>query len=217
MPGFSELGHRLYSWAAADADARGMAERRRALMSGLAGVVCEVGGGEGRMIPHLEESVTRYLLVEPGAAARAEAERAQAERGMRGSSVRVEVLEGVAEALPLPDRSVDAVVTSLVLCSVTDLERALSEFRRVLKPGGVLRFYEHIVSERPVVARLEALADPAWSRFAGGCRLTRDTPAEIERAGFVITSLERFSFRPLPVPPQVAHVMGEARVAGRGA
>jgi ubiquinone/menaquinone biosynthesis C-methylase UbiE len=104
-------------------------------------------------------------------------------------------VEGRAEALPFPDRTFDHVVTSIALCSVTDLDAAVAQIHRVLRPGGSLRFLEHVRGEGRV-ARWQDRLTPIQRRIADGCHLNRDTAAAIEAAGFRITTLERF---PLPM------------------
>jgi ubiquinone/menaquinone biosynthesis C-methylase UbiE len=125
-------------------------------------------------------------------------------------AVPVTVLDGVAESLPAADASVDVVVSSLVLCSVAEPACALAEAVRVLKPGGQLLFYEHVRSAHRLLAALEDLLTPLWSRLAGGCHPNRDTAATIAAAGLTIRSLERFGFSVLPGNPPLAHVLGVA-------
>jgi ubiquinone/menaquinone biosynthesis C-methylase UbiE len=124
----------------------------------------------------------------------------------------VDFFARVPVRLPPPDASFDAGIASLVLCSVPDQQRALGEYRRVIRPGGELRFYEHVISHRPMAARLQRVADAVfWPRVGGGCHLSRDTGAAIERARFSVESIERFSFTPgAPVPP-LPHILGVAR------
>jgi ubiquinone/menaquinone biosynthesis C-methylase UbiE len=107
------------------------------------------------------------------------------------------------------------VVTSLVLCSVPDQGCALAEIARVLRPGGELRFYEHVRSTRRPIGWLQQAVAPAWSRLAGGCHPDRDTTAAITEAGFRITSLERFGFSPQRGAPPLAHVLGRASAPSR--
>lgn len=118
----------------------------------------------------------------------------------------------MAEELAFGDGSFDAGVASLVLCTVTDPDRALAELFRVIRAGGELRFYEHVVAERPLAARLMRLADATvWPLVAGGCRMARDTGAAIERAGFAIESCDRCSERMTPFDPPKPHILGVAR------
>ena len=104
------------------------------------------------------------------------------------------VVDGLADALPAEDASFDAGVASLVLCSVPDQRSALAELYRVIRPGGELRFYEHVVARSPRFARAQHIVDPVWTRIAGGCHLDRDTAAAIEAARFSVESIRRFSF-----------------------
>lgn len=94
--------------------------------------------------------------------------RARAVELAESATVAVEVLDGVADALPLADGKCDAVVMSLVMCSVPDQRAALAEVRRVLRPVGELRFYEHVRSNHCIIGLAEDAASPIWSRLAGG-------------------------------------------------
>ena len=117
----------------------------------------------------------------------------------------------VAGRLPAEDGSFDAGVASLMLCSVPDQRRALAELFRVIRPAGELRFYEHVIAQRPAAARLQRLADATvWPRLAGGCHLSRDTAGAIELAGFVVERRERFPFSPGGFP-KIPHILGIAR------
>jgi SAM-dependent methyltransferase len=120
----------------------------------------------------------------------------------------VRVVAGHADALPAGDAGVDA-VTSLVLCTVPDQSRALAEIRRVLVPGGRLRYYEHVRSDG-VTGVLEDAVRPLWTRIAGGCHPNRRTSDGIRAAGFVIEDEERFSWRPVRLSPASDHVIGRA-------
>ena len=123
------------------------------------------------------------------------------------------VLPGTAESQPLEDESVDAVVASLVLCSVPDQARALRESWRVLRPGGELRFYEHVHADRQPLRAVLEIADRSglWPKLGGGCHPNRDTLQAINEAGFVVESCERFPFSPSPVIPRIPHILGIAR------
>jgi len=186
---------------------RGEDEHRERLLAGLSGRVIEVGAGNGLNFPLYPPTVDKVLALEPEALLRKAALEAAAE-----ARVKVEVVDSVAGALPVADASQDAGVASLVLCSVPDQEWALAELRRVIKPGGELRFYEHVIANRPVASRLMRLADATiWPRIAGGCHMARDTGAAIEEAGFAIERIERFGFSPAAVVPSTPHILGVAR------
>jgi ubiquinone/menaquinone biosynthesis C-methylase UbiE len=210
----SEVEHprfaRLYLRFARQADARGAAEHRDRLLAGASGTVVEVGAGHGGNFAHYPDTVARVIAVEPEPTLRAEAERAAA-----AAAVDVTVLDGIADALPVEDDVADVAVCSLVLCTVPDQQRALAEISRVLKPGGELRFYEHVIAERQPMRVALQVADRStlWPRVAGGCHGSRDTAAAIRDAGYEIERLERFGFRAGPLMPTIPHILGIARAA----
>jgi ubiquinone/menaquinone biosynthesis C-methylase UbiE len=199
---------RLYPRVAARADLRGAAEHRRRLLHGLAGRVVDVGAGDGRNFVHYPPAVTEVVAVEPETTLRALAAEAA-----REVTVPVTVIPGLADRLPFADGELDAAVVSLVLCSVPDQARALSELRRVLRPGGELRFYEHVISRRQPKRALLRLADGSgvWPALAAGCHLARDTGAAIAAAGFEIERCDRLDFRSAPLEPRLAYILGSAR------
>jgi ubiquinone/menaquinone biosynthesis C-methylase UbiE len=198
---------RMYPQAAATADARGGAEHRRRLLAGLQGRVIEIGAGHGGNFAHYPASVAEVVAVEPEPDLRAKASDAAS-----SAPVPVRVVAGTADALPVEDAGFDGAVFSLVLCTVPDQARALAEARRALRPGGELRFYEHVVDERPIPARLERLFDATiWPRIAGGCHTARDTESAIRSAGFDVVDVDRFAFRPGALMPPIRHIIGTAR------
>lgn len=191
---------RFYERFSQGAEKRGLADKRRNVLAGLHGRVVEVGAGNGLNFAQYPPEVDEVVAVEPEPYLRARA----AERA-REAVVRVNVVDGTAEALPLEDASVDAAVVSLVLCSVPDQAAALEELRRVLKPGGELRVLEHVVSESAPVARFQSFATRAgWRHINAGCNLDRDTAAALRRAGFDTGELERSRFQGLPLIVGVA-------------
>lgn len=196
---------RFYLWMSNGRDPE--MKHRRAVLAGLSGQVIEVGAGNGLNFPHYPAEVTRVLAVEPEPILRAAAVEASGE-----APVPVEVVDGIADQLPAVDGEFDAAVASLVLCSVPDQSTALAELRRVIRRGGELRFYEHVVSHRPGRARMMRFADATfWPRVGGGCHMARDTAPAIEAAGFEIERIDRFPFSPgVPVPP-LPHIVGVAR------
>ncbi len=169
----------------------------------------EVGAGHGLNFAHYPPTVEEVLAVEPEPYLRALA----TERAGR-AAVPIRVVDGVAEQLPADEEAFDAAVASLVLCSVPDQGEALAELRRVLRHGGELRFYEHVRSSRPRVARVQQLADgTVWPAVAGGCHTSRDTLAALAEAGFHTEEVERFEFRPCALAFLTApHVLGRAAI-----
>jgi ubiquinone/menaquinone biosynthesis C-methylase UbiE len=197
---------RMYERISAESERRGTAEHRDRALSGLTGRVIEVGAGNGMNFDHYPNTVTEVVAVEPD-----DYLRGLAERAAEKATVSIRVVGGHSTALPADDASFDAAVASLVLCSVSDVPAALAELRRVLKPGGELRFFEHVRSEKPWFGVLEDAITPLWSRVGGGCHPNRDTTAAIRSAGFDIDELDRFYYAPLRFFPSHAHVLGRAR------
>lgn len=188
-------------------DRGGIAERRAELLSGLSGAVVEIGCGNGLNFAHYPTTVTRVLAVEPDPYLRGLAERAAAE-----APVSIEVVDGVADQIPADDGTFDAAVASLMLCSVPDQPTALRELHRVLKPGGQLRFMEHVRSTSPGLARVQQTLDATiWPRIFGGCHVGRDTPTVIGESGFTVVEATRFAFPAGGLPqPNKPHIIGSA-------
>lgn len=198
---------RLYARVSPGMDREGMADYRARLLAGLSGRVVEVGCGNGRNFAHYPPSVAQVLAVEPDPYLRALAERAAAR-----SRVRIEVVDAVAGELPAADGAFDAAVACLVLCSVPDQQAALGELRRVLKPGGELRFLEHVRAADPGFVRFQRVMDATvWPLLAGGCHTGRDTESAITGAGFTLARIERFDFPQARLrPPASPHIVGTA-------
>ena len=160
------------------------AYRERAI-SVAEGCVLEVGIGSGLNLPLYQRGVDRVIGIEPSARllqmARVAASRAE---------LPVELIEGSAEAIPLGNGSIDTVVTSWTLCTIPDVQRALAEMRRVLRPDGRLVFVEHGQAPDSNVRRWQDRLTPLWKRLAGGCHLNRDVDGLIESAGFRIERLD---------------------------
>ena len=196
------MRQRIFAWAMARFG--GKAERylglyKSRLLGGLSGTVLEIGPGAGANLAYVPKGV-RWIGVEPNRFMLPHLRREAARLGMR-----IELIDGAAESLPLPDGSVDAVISTLVLCSVTDQSRVLGEIRRVLKPGGKFVFIEHVAAPRGTgLRRAQHWICPLWRRMGDGCHPDRETWVAVENAGFRALELERFD-APLPlVRPHIA-------------
>jgi ubiquinone/menaquinone biosynthesis C-methylase UbiE len=172
----------------------GLTELRRQLLAPLSGRVLEIGAGTGRSVPLYPDTVTELTLAEPDRHMRARLEDAV---GRQPRSITIDHSPG--EHLGFPDDSFDAVVCSLVLCSVRDQGAVLREIRRVLTPGGQFVFIEHVAAtDRPRRLFGQRALQPLWRLLAGNCHLTRYTDDAIAAAGFTITEMERASLRAAP-------------------
>jgi ubiquinone/menaquinone biosynthesis C-methylase UbiE len=161
----------------------GMRRRRCTLVGGAFGRVVEIGAGTGLNVAHYPEEIAELVLIEPEPGMR----RRLARRLERHGRV-AQIIDAPAERLPLADASVDTVVSTLVLCTVNDPERALREIARVLRPDGQLLFIEHVrASSRFLAACQDNLLQP-WRRFAGGCLCNRPTVELMRACGFAVAS-----------------------------
>jgi ubiquinone/menaquinone biosynthesis C-methylase UbiE len=205
----TDVSHPLFARLAAFLASReGDVERdyRRETLAGLRGRVLEIGSGSGPNFPHYPESVTELVSVEPESNLRAKAEAAA-----RSAGAPIRVVDAVAERLPFEDGSFDAAVAVLVLCSVPDQVAALAELHRVVKPGGELRFYEHVIGSSRRLATIQRALAPGLARVFGGCRADRDTGAAIEAAGFRLERHRRFLRRTVMDAPAAPRILGVAR------
>ncbi len=184
-----------------------LAALRADLLGSLAGEVLEIGAGTGANLRHYPRHI-RLTCAEPDPAmlARARSRLAPSRGGPPA------LILATAESLPVASGSVDAVVSTLVLCTVTDPVRALEEVARVLRPGGRLLFIEH-VRATGWPGRVQDVVRPAWAWFAGGCTLNRHTEAAIAGAGFRFVHLSRRPLGRLPVISGVATLDAPRRAA----
>jgi ubiquinone/menaquinone biosynthesis C-methylase UbiE len=160
---------------------------RAELLRDLAGEVLEVGAGTGSTLGLYPKAVTRLVMCEPDPHMR---------RKLMEKRGTIEISDAPAEKLPFENDSFDAVVCSLVLCSVRDQRSALSEIARVLKPGGKLVFLEHVAADgKPERLKWQGRIEPVWKHLMGNCHLTRRTEAAIAAAGLSIESIQRESIR----------------------
>jgi len=173
---------------------RSLGKWRRRLTADLSGVVVEIGSGSGLNIEHLPDSVERLFAVEPS-----EVARRLASRRVERSTVPVEHIGLDGASIPLDDASCDAALATFALCTIPDVETALTEVMRVLRPGGRFHALEHGLAPDAPVRRWQHRLEPMQKRLADGCHLTRDPVALITSAGFeVIETSSRYGRGPKP-------------------
>ena len=171
----------------------GLAQHRNTLLGQAHGRVLEIGGGTGANLPYSGPGVEELVLTEPE-----EPMARRLEKKLAGSSLPARLVDAPAEKLPFEDGSFDVVVSTLVLCTVDDPERALQEAHRVLKPGGRLLFLEHVRSDDAKLARWQDRLNGVQKRFACGCNCNRPTLDTIKGHGFSIADVEHGRFPKAP-------------------
>jgi ubiquinone/menaquinone biosynthesis C-methylase UbiE len=194
-----------FLWAA---ERMGMRGYRQELLSRARGYTLEIGGGTGLNLPYYPGDLDELVVAEPDAAMRSRLER----RASRGA-LRARVVDAPAERLPFADRSVDTVVSTLVLCTVDAPDVALQEIARVLRPDGQLLFIEHVRSDSPALASWQDRLAGPWRRFACGCRCNRATAELIVTCGLELEVASEASWRAMP-PIMRPLVVGRARKRG---
>jgi SAM-dependent methyltransferase len=178
--------------------------RKRRVFARLPPEVVELGPGVGANLRHLPAG-TMLIGIEPNRAMHARLRTAARRRG-----IRLDLRERMAEQTGLPDASADAVISSLVLCSVQDPDAVLAEIRRILRPGGAFRFAEHVVAPRRGLTRLaQRVLRRPWAWTFEGCSCERDLEGAIRAAGFATVEVERFRIR-TPFIPFNTHIAGIA-------
>jgi SAM-dependent methyltransferase len=198
------FGKRVHAWLLARFGGRYermVAERKQKLFAGLRGEILEIGPGAGPNLCYYTKDC-RWIGVEPNPFMHPYLRQAAARAGL---SIDIRSIE--AERLPATDSSIDAVVSTLVLCSVRDPEEVLHEIHRVLKPGGRFLFLEHVAApEGTRLRRVQRFIRPMWKCLADGCHPDRETSAAIMRAGFSAVEMEHFRLPLGPVGTQVAGI-----------
>ncbi|MCC6801943.1 MAG: methyltransferase domain-containing protein [Anaerolineae bacterium] len=197
---------RFFAWFTANESTSGYDDLvepyKQALLSGLSGAVLEIGAGTGANFAYYPPGI-RWIGIEPNVFMHPHLLEAANAHGIIG-----EVRAEVAERLPVEDASIDAVVSTLVMCSVSNQRGVLSEIRRVLRPGGRYVFVEHVAApEHSPTWWVQKLIKPFWSALGDGCQPDRDTAAAIERAGFSQVEIQTFR---APLPVASPHIAGSA-------
>ena len=180
---------------------------RARVCEGLQGAVVEVGFGTGLNAPYYPTEVRKVVAIEPSRVCMHIAEPRIAK-----ASVPVEYGGLTGEHLDLPSAEFDAVLSTWTLCTIPNLERALTEMRRVLKPGGSFHFVEHGHVPDEKIIRWQERLEPLNKRLAGGCHLTRHISKYIEYAGFDIQKLDTYYFKG---EPKIFGSMYEGRAISR--
>jgi SAM-dependent methyltransferase len=199
------LRRRIFAWMMSKGNAkyeRAVAERKRALLGALTGTVVEIGPGAGANLGYFVPGI-RWIGMEPNPFMHAYLKQEAERHGLE-----VDLRQGSAEQLDIEDSGADAVVSTLVLCSVPDPAGVLKEIRRVLKPGGRFVFIEHVAAPRGSwLRRLQRALRPLSKAFADGCHPDRETWRAIQDAGFARVDLEHFR---APAPIISPHIAGVA-------
>jgi len=199
---WGRLFARVYNRCMADTEDAGLRDRRRELLAAAAGRTVELGAGTGVNLALYPEAVEELVLTEPFPP--------MAKQLRERAGDKATVIEAPAEALPIPDASIDTAVATLVLCTVDDVPATLAEVSRVLKPGGRLLYLEHVRSSDPGVARWQDRLERPWRFIGHGCRCNRDTVAAIAASPLEV---ERVEHGRLPKAPAIVRplVAGSAR------
>jgi len=192
----------VYDRLMAGTEEAGLSDHRHGILAEARGRTVELGAGTGLNLAHYPDGVDELILTEPFPP--------MAKQLRERAGDRAEVIEAPADALPIPDASIDTAVATLVLCTVDDVPATLAEVSRVLKPGGRLLFVEHVRSSDPGTARWQDRLRGPWQFMGHGCRCNRDTLAAIEASALEIDSVDHGE---LPKSPPIVRplVVGSAR------
>jgi SAM-dependent methyltransferase len=185
---------------------RDLGPYKRQVFADLPGEVVEIGSGVGANLRYLPAGAT-LVAVEPNRSMHAGLRAAAHEHG-----IALDLQERTAESTGLPDASVDAVISSLVLCTVRDPAAALAEIRRILRPGGTFRFVEHVVAAPRTGTRVaQRVFRRPWAWTFEGCSCERDLEGAVREAGFAEVSVQRYRVH-TPFLPFNTQIAGVARV-----
>lgn len=194
MSFYGSVFTKIYDPFLAWGERAGMRALRRSVIAQARGSVLEIGAGTGLNLSAYPPAVTELTLAEP------EPSMVDRLHEVGGADARTpRVVQAGAESLPFPDASFDTVVSTLVLCTVDDVDASLAEVRRVLRPGGELLLIEHVRAESPGLARWQDRLHGPWHAFGYGCNCNRDTRAALAGSGFTVDRLTPARWRRMPV------------------
>ncbi len=174
-----------YDYAMRSTEKRCLQGWRKELLAQAHGDLLEIGAGTGVNLPHYPDHVNRIILSEPDSHMRKQLQRETDQFQQQ----RLNITPWGADSIEMPDGSFDTIVSTLVLCSVPNLETSLNEIYRLLRPNGILLFLEHVISDHPATRTLQHRIEPIWGFCAGNCHLTRDTATAILATGLKIEQL----------------------------
>jgi ubiquinone/menaquinone biosynthesis C-methylase UbiE len=184
-----------YDHFMAGTERAGLSDIRDELLKTAAGRVLEIGGGTGANLPFYRSDVSELIVSEPE-----EPMAYRLEKRLAAHALPARVIRAPAEQLPLDSATFDRVVSTLVLCTVTDPAQSLRELRRVLKPDGQILFIEHVRAEDPKLARWQDRLRRPWAWFGNGCQCNRPIVEMMQEAGFDVRGLSRGA---LPKAPPI--------------
>jgi ubiquinone/menaquinone biosynthesis C-methylase UbiE len=193
----------MYDRLMSGSEEAGLADRRHELLAQANGRVLEIGAGTGLNLEHYPQSIEEVVFAEPE-----EPMARRLSRKLSESGRSAQVVTAPAENLPFEDNTFDTVVSTLVLCTVNDPQRSLSEVARVLRPGGQFLFLEHIRAEDPKLARWQDRLVRPWRAFGHGCHPNRPTPTLIEGSSL---SLEEMEIGEFPKAPPIVRPLAFGR------
>lgn len=199
---------RLFAWLMANGTAayeKKISDRKRSLFTNLHGKILEIGPGTGPNLSYYPPDI-EWIGIEPNPFMHSYLQQEADKLGLH-----IDIRTGTAEKLDAPDNSVDTVVSTLVLCSVPNLDKTLQEVLRVLKPGGRFLFIEHVAAPNGTVLRqVQNTIKPIWQVIGDGCNPNRETGTALAQAGFASVDYENFD---APVPLVKPHIIGVATKA----
>ena len=202
----SGISARLYDPFLWWGEKSGLAKKRDRLLADARGAVLEIGAGTGLNLAHYPAGLDRLIVTEPE-----QHKAALLLRRAQDLELEAEFVRASAEALPFEDDSFDTVVATLVFCTVSEPEQAISEMKRVLRPGGAWLFIEHIRSDRPTIGRIQDRLRRPWAAVADDCQCNRRTIEMMKAGGFEV-EIKSVADKALMPPVARPIVAGVARI-----